>query len=560
MNNKNFIRYLNSLHNAGAQNENAIAESQRNSPYYTNIKVERPIGEFLLKQITKSPPHIIILTGHAGDGKTSLLIQLLEDLGISTTEELKAYSEVTFDGNKKLFYIKDFSEIASDKRSILLSECINNSKETYAIIIANTGPLLNSFRELLGENAESILINALDSNRGEIIEVANSQILPINIAILNNASFADSFISKILNPDNWNNCLACEKVEYCPIILNINLLKENSLKARSFITNHYIWQQEHWKRLTIRQITAQIAYAITGALNCEEISNVNVFINKFNYLFSNNYFGYNGIKNKLASNKLKAISDIKKCKYEKRKTNIDEQLIIQNDYSKLPTRLRELISKLPYQIFQTIDGQASIKRMYYFFNIETNLIETNKFEKYIFSNSFKDYIKMKETGIVNQEIKQLIIDGISIVFSGDSNNSENTIYITSRRENGAIQTSQLVQGAIQKRDIKIEIRNTQAYHFEERGNMEIKLKVMNNILTNSINLPLINYFEELTNGIIPTNIDPLLSQGIDNIKTQIFSLLVNETDIDEKIELLIRSRDNTKTIELFINRDQCILS
>ena len=49
--NSDFIKYINSLHNASAGNENAIAESQFGNPYYQQIEVERPVGMFLINQI-----------------------------------------------------------------------------------------------------------------------------------------------------------------------------------------------------------------------------------------------------------------------------------------------------------------------------------------------------------------------------------------------------------------------------------------------------------------------------------------------------------------------------
>lgn len=46
----------------------------------------------------------------------------------------------------------------------------------------------------------------------------------------------------------------------------------------------------------------------------------------------------------------------------------------------------------------------------------------------------------------------------------------------------------------------------------------------------NIDLPLLDYFEDLKNGIIDTNIDAQLSKGIESIKSEILPIAKDEED------------------------------
>lgn len=76
-----FVEYLNTLHNEQAGNENALGEAQQTNPHFSKIKVERRAADYLETRIEGGDNAcVIILTGHAGDGKTTLLFQILEKL------------------------------------------------------------------------------------------------------------------------------------------------------------------------------------------------------------------------------------------------------------------------------------------------------------------------------------------------------------------------------------------------------------------------------------------------------------------------------------------------
>ena len=115
-----FIDYLNSMNNANSNNKNALAEAQVLNDYYQKIKIKRELGEVIYDYLFSSNEKIgVILTGHAGDGKTSILIQILNKLGyfIKDGEIVKKPLKESEVYDNKLFYVKDMSELNEDNQN-----------------------------------------------------------------------------------------------------------------------------------------------------------------------------------------------------------------------------------------------------------------------------------------------------------------------------------------------------------------------------------------------------------------------------------------------------------
>ena len=75
-----FISYLNSLHNLTPAGANALAESQINTTYFNEIYSEFPIVQHIYNLLIKDKNNIIIITGHAGDGKSTIAFDLIKRL------------------------------------------------------------------------------------------------------------------------------------------------------------------------------------------------------------------------------------------------------------------------------------------------------------------------------------------------------------------------------------------------------------------------------------------------------------------------------------------------
>ena len=91
MYNEEYISYLNTLHNYNAQNPNSYGEKNVNHHFFKDVMVKVGLSKFISNSILENEPHVIVLTGHAGDGKTSIMYQVLSELGVHFNPSEKIY-------------------------------------------------------------------------------------------------------------------------------------------------------------------------------------------------------------------------------------------------------------------------------------------------------------------------------------------------------------------------------------------------------------------------------------------------------------------------------------
>lgn len=77
-----FIECLNSLHNLRASSANALAESQALSPYFGELYEPFPLIKRLVEALTDKVKRVVVLTGHAGDGKSTVALDVLKNCEI----------------------------------------------------------------------------------------------------------------------------------------------------------------------------------------------------------------------------------------------------------------------------------------------------------------------------------------------------------------------------------------------------------------------------------------------------------------------------------------------
>lgn len=558
MYNEKYISYLNSLHNYNAQNSNAYGEKNVCSEFFQEVAVKVGLCSYIEMQFLNEEPHVLILTGHAGDGKTSIMYQVLKDFNINFNVEEKI-TEIFLPEGKKCRCIKDYSELSDTEKLVALKECVElPQKGEFVFMVANTGPLINTFGELFPErereNAKISLIDAMDENAGVVKDINGYKINVINVAAIDNTSFASAFVENIIKDDLWSNCTACDKHEYCYILRNRNLITQNKQRVLEFIEEHYIWLIEHGTRLTIRSMTEQLAYMLTGGMNCDEV--VPEELNK--YLFFNLFFGYIGLKNNERANSIIAVKEAKECAYDKKRLRADEELLINCDYKisfgdEMNTVLAESYKN---------DGQVSgwtefVRRAYIFANIETDKDKKSRDSEDIFSKQFEKYLGLRKGKITpSKSDTNLIIDALSMMYMGkiaDSDTKE--IPITLSKTSGLTQNVQLITGSISARRMNLVHQKTRDSVFdEEHQRYELRLKVEKVVLNTNISLPMLNYFEELRNGIIATNIDPQLSHGVESLKAQLAKECNDEED-DEQFEMIILKNDGVKNCKLELESD-----
>jgi serine/threonine protein kinase len=288
-----FVEYLNSLSNSSAANENATAESQLGNDYFVRIYVDNPIAEHVYNVLIDEGVNVI-LTGNAGDGKTTIAAEVVGRVKGTSPQLLSPREEIP---EAHLVVIKDFSELGNDDRVAILKEAIDNTADRY-LVISNTGKLLETFRRLREDGAradESELLTALQSSKPEF--VLNNKFLVINIGRTDSIDTACEVFKRMLDPRNWDECTQCRSAEECPITRNATLLRNGLDIICRRISFVYRRLYEYDVRLTMRQITGHLAYAITAGLNCDDIGSMSYIARQAGSLeevFINRFFGDNG--------------------------------------------------------------------------------------------------------------------------------------------------------------------------------------------------------------------------------------------------------------------------
>lgn len=560
MNNQRYIAYLNSLHNYNAQNPNAYGERNVGNEFFKEVAVKVGLCDYIEKQLQDKEPHVLILTGHAGDGKTSIMYQVLKDFGINFNTDEKI-SDIVLPTGRTCRCIKDYSELSDEEKKTVLKDCVKLSEQgQFVFMVSNTGPLINTFAELFREDQREDekmkLIDAMDQNAGTIGDYNGYKISVINVAAVDNTSFAVKFVENIIKDSLWEKCEGCGKKDFCHIYRNRNLIVNNKQRVLKFIRDHYIWLVEHGTRLTIRSMTEQLAYMITGGEECDEVESME----KNKMLFFNLFFGYIGLKNNDRANSILAIREAKQCGYYKKRLRADEKLLIDNDYQIL---FGEDISSILSEAHKR-DGNIKgwiefLRRAYIFTNIITDKTQQTYDSEDIFSKQFENYLRIRSGKIkpTNQDTN-LVIDALSMMYLGKvADNATNDIPITLSKTKGLTQNVQLVTGSIRTRNMGLVREVTKDSVFEkENMHYELRLKVEKKILENVISLPMLDYFDELRNGVISTNIDPQLSHGVESLKAQIAEECNDEDG--GPVEMIVLQNNKNVDYRLEISEDHKI--
>ena len=487
-----FVAYLNGLHSYNAQNQNAYGERNRKNRFYKETLVEIKVCQFIKKTIENDEPLIILLTGHAGDGKTSIMYSVLEDIGAKIDYD-KDRQRVMAENGQTIYCVKDFSELSDSDRKHLLKEANQHVEDgEFVFIVANTGPIINAFGKIIdgtdSKEAKNELISAMNSNDGNPRTIQGYKMRVINIALMDNIYFANEYLRKIVQPSLWQSCDTCVKRDYCHIKKNHDLINGSINRVTEFMEFFYIWQMEYGNRPTIRSMAEHIAYMITGGDSCDSISSEAIH----NKLFFNLFFGYEGFSPNPDADTIPAV------------------------------RLEKKSMLLATDIIKDIDTDATnnevfddeIKRMYLFMSITPEEGHKKDLED-VFSKQFLPYIDVRRGKKTSREQKTLLISAMKMLYTGSITRSRNRdLAITMGTDIGTAQNVLLVVGNISVKDIQLESEESSLLD-NECYNLIVKIK---NQKICVLTLPMLNHFEELKNGIISTNVDPQLSYGIENLK------------------------------------------
>ncbi|HJF34681.1 MAG TPA: hypothetical protein K8U79_01490 [Clostridium perfringens] len=575
-----FIDYLNSMNNANSNNKNALAESQVLNDYYKKIQIKRELGEVIYNKLFSSNEKIgVILTGHAGDGKTSILIQVLDKLGyfIEDGEIVKKPLKESEVYDDKLFYVKDMSELNEANQKNMLEKFLEYPNDNISsLLISNTGPLINTFRNILDESSfESLeidLLDRLDTNNLEPVKVnINGQVckfIAINMANIDNIYLVKDIFEKLLQEELWSKCSKCTVSEKCPISFNYKMCIDNKDRIINIVEKIYTWFKENESRLTIRQMLSHLSFAFTGNLKCEEI-NKDIIYKKdalFDYAFPNLLFGYKGTKFIQESNNIKAIKELNKIAIDEKALQVDYKLFVHEDFSmfdeEIMSILEDKLKKNQYDLGVTNEESTKLRRAFRRFYIVISNIDEVEFDiliDSIFCEAFNVFYKLKQSkNITHREknkIKDIVFEGLYKTFLGVYPKDQQMLYITVKKELDDIQNVQLILGEVPKNDISIH-NVVDKFKLSEKVDKYIT-KITFSRCDEEVELTfqMLQYFMRIRNGEIFTTLNPSFTFGLNNLKAKLLRSYKYNQDFDgdcPEIQLLVIKKHAVENIELII--------
>lgn len=570
-----FVEYLNSMNNVDGNTTGSLAEKQVVNKFYNKIHVKRKLGSFIKSSIECGENKIFFITGHAGDGKTSILAQILKELDLVVDKKLKEVELVEND-KYKVFYIKDMSELEESRQEELIKKALSIPNENgTSIVISNTGPLINTMKKI-NPDLEPEVIEKLDNNEGEEIKVEGKLVTIINLARIDNVDFIDEILDKLIDDELWKGCESCGKDDICHISFNRKLIREYKPRITKFIKSYYRWLYENDQRLTIRQMVAHLTYMITANKSCEQLSKnlKNTSNYKYVYNLANNLFGHRGIADEINTNQIEAINKIKTLRLDKISLDEDYQLFVRDDYSFLPNEIAEMVNsrwtqyekecrkidekKTKFNREKAIEIRKCIRRFFLVFGYYYDEIKSDKIMDQIFGETFTLYKKCilePKTRDGIREIKDIVFDGLrKLNFDGNSEDDKDKLYLTLKRHDGSYQSVMLITGEIEKRDLQVKSRNIKTKFDDIECKNELYLtKKREDGKEYKLNYQIIEYFNSILEGAVETKASPTITCGIAKLDSWLNN---NFKDIDDdgydKLELLIKTTSGIKTKRLEI--------
>lgn len=586
-----FVSYLNSMNNAGSDTAAALAESQVLNEYYSRIKIERKLGRYISDRIRSGEKNVFILTGHAGDGKTSILVQVLSELGmLAPKEKIEVEKDYDKDGIK-LYSVKDMSELSSDEQIRFLAKALEAPKNgSSSILISNTGPLLNCFEKIAEEKAissgktfgeddkieiQNKILDQLDNNSSGSINICGYDVMIINIARIDNVDFASKVLDKILDDTLWSSCADCPKCDYCHICKNVSVMRKYKNNISNFVTQFYRYLYENDKRMTIRQMLSQISFSITGNQECSDIKESPDLIYK--YLFPNLFFGYVGNELNDDAMQIRGIALANELQLDSTALSVDYELFVTGNLQKhLNADICAILSKRyelyikSHMLMQENDYSSekvnvlfrkAIRRFYMVFNIPEDVDNPDPIFDEMFGKGYNSYIQLMNgtaSPYNKRELNRVINRALYIDATGTlSDNSNGWLPLTVRRGDNVYQKVMIIDGMISNEMIKVETRKcfSEFEDCSEKNNIIIKVGADEFKLS----LPLFIYFEKMADGVISTKANPSLTHGLSKFRAILREYSrKNSSDSTDCFKVMLNKTSSPEYFEIQINDDKLI--
>lgn len=247
-------------------------------PFAVMTYVPTLLDTDLVPKIVQGDFDLVLLSGNPGDGKTSVLVKIGEELlrlGAAQESSDEAGWQMRF--NDRLFLaVFDASEAHGDLSSddlvkAALDPLLSGTPAT-ALIAVNDGRLLQFMDDHDGEY-EELWFDVRDQVEGRFSPDSRVALVDLkrrSLASLDRTSgLANQALSALTKAALWETCGSCSSQHRCPILSNRNLLA--SAGSAGFGELMLASHLRRRRRATFRDVRSAAGWLITGDRDCADI-------------------------------------------------------------------------------------------------------------------------------------------------------------------------------------------------------------------------------------------------------------------------------------------------
>lgn len=441
------------------------------------------------------------------------------------------------------------------------------------LLVSNTGTLLDAFRSQAKAKGgdwlgiESKLLVAMNTIKPTPISFQGSEFVLVNLAMMDNLPVARRIFERMLAEERWAACSSASCRNFCPIFRNVTLMQANLARVVERVFLAYRRMYEYSSRLTLRQISAHMAYMITSGLEYEDIAKMAQQVKPpfmLEFMFFNRFFGDNGKETDHPALQLKAIRAVRKQEYGSRFSPIwERQLWLRSrgqsfhlNAAKAPDDFEKIRQ---YGAEVLLDGAISsavarnqVRRAVFFLH-DFNSTEGDEFiHAFLRSNMLLDFVRWQEIDSENLSLPKLgslrkrIVHVLQEHFTGirlpEGASSDSYIYVTlSRHSNDVRQSAQLVLARYPEDSFRIVLRTIPNPAGGRRRELVLEGFQNNDELNLALPLPFLDYVMLRNRGEVG---QALQASYVDRLET-FKGLLIRRANRQRTDEImLVRLRTN----------------
>ncbi|MCG5523614.1 protein kinase [Ectothiorhodospira haloalkaliphila] len=561
-----FVEYLNTIHNVSADNRHALAEAQATSPYFRSLHVELDLTKSIDAILSAEKNVVIMLTGHAGDGKSTVAVDLLKrarDLppNEALPEPPHEVEKVALHGSP-LTIVKDMSELSARDRLIRLREAMESVGNS--VIVSNTGPLLSTFSHFFsqGDDRDQVeqnvlralsepLVNGALSSRNCFTGFGGEKVFIANLSMLSNVGTAVKLFGKLVDHQAWDDCTECYAAKRCSIRGNVELLRESLSLVQTRVRYIYERLSAYGRRMTMRQLAAHLSFSLTGGLNCKDIM-MKPDSKCIQSVFSESFFGHFGERTSQAVDSLFCLKQMEDLYFGAQSTPQFDQFVLEGkltDAVEFPSRLRSDVDRLQQEAHDQGGGEARrrLRRLAYMFGnprADCNKFESILIDEFLRSSMLRTLDRWARQGSVGAGLEKMkyIKKTVGVLMEEYigcmvPECARERLFITLRRPDERVfQTVQIVLKAIPLDEFDLIFDSERALPVLTHGQARLELT-----------LPLLDYIDSRSQGVLTGELDAihraslesfrgeLLGQGERLPDNEVITLLENNAEGEVKI-------------------------